>query len=201
MQEKKSISNAKRTEKTRKLLIKAGKKLFVEKGFAATSTPEIVKTAGVTRGALYHHFEDKTDLLRAVIDQDCEAVGREIAKVSQDADGIMDALKFGSSAFLKAITSQGRTRTVLIEGPAVLGQKELLEIEDRHTRLSLKQGLEAALNQRAIKPLPLQPMLELVSSMLDGAALKVEAGFAFEELEPVIHAFIDGLARETHSSP
>lgn len=196
MQEKKAISNAKRTEKTRKLLIKAGKKLFVEKGFAATSTPEIVKSAGVTRGALYHHFEDKTDLLRAVIEMDCEAVGQDINRGSQAADGILDMLKSGSSAFVQSITSQGRARTILIEGPAVLGQKELLEIEDRHTRLSLKQGLEAALEQGAIKPLPLQPMVELVSSMLDGAALKVEMGFAFEELEPVIHAFIDGLAVE-----
>ena len=197
MQEKKAMSNAKRTEKTRKLLIKAGKKLFVEKGFAATSTPELVRAAGVTRGALYHHFEDKKDLLRAIIEIDCEAVGKNINRGSQSADSILGMLKSGSSAFVKSITSQGRARTILIEGPAVLGQKELLEIEDRHTRLSLKQGLEAALNQGAIKPLPLQPMVELVSSMLDGAALKVEAGFAFEELEPIIHAFIDGLAVES----
>ncbi|MEO0441080.1 MAG: TetR/AcrR family transcriptional regulator [Pseudomonadota bacterium] len=196
MQQKKAISNAKRTEKTRKLLIKHGKKIFVEKGFAATSTPEIVKSAGVTRGALYHHFEDKTDLLRAIVEQDCEAVGADINRGSQDADNAIDMLKSGSTAFVRSITSQGRARTILIEGPAVLGQKELLEIEDRHTRLSLKQGLEAALNQGAIKRLPLQPMVELVSSMLDGAALKVEAGFAFEELEPVIHAFIDGLSVE-----
>ncbi|GAA0473759.1 TetR/AcrR family transcriptional regulator [Parasphingorhabdus litoris] len=194
MQEKKAISNAKRTEKTRKLLIKAGKKLFVEKGFAATSTPEIVKAAGVTRGALYHHFSDKKDLFRAVVEQDCEAVGIEINRESEDADSLIDMLKTGSSAFVKAITSQGRARTILIEGPSVLGQKELLEIEDQFTRLSLRQGLESALKHRAIKPLALQPLVELVSSMLDGAALKVEAGFDFEEIEPIVHAFIDGLA-------
>ncbi len=194
MQEKKAISNQKRTENTRKLLIKAGKKLFVEKGYAATSTPEIVKTAGVTRGALYHHFSDKQDLFRAVVEQDCEAVGIEISRGSEDADSLIDMLKTGSSAFVKAITSQGRARTILIEGPSVLGQKELLEIEDRFTRLSLRQGLEAALKHGAIKPLALQPLVELVSSMLDGAALKVEAGFDFEEIEPIVHAFIDGLA-------
>lgn len=194
MQEKKAISNQKRTENTRKLLIKAGKKLFVEKGYAATSTPEIVKTAGVTRGALYHHFSDKQDLFRAVVEQDCEAVGIEINRESEDADSIIDMLKSGSSAFVKAITSQGRARTILIEGPSVLGQKELMAIEDRFTRLSLRQGLEAALKHGAIKPLALQPLVELVSSMLDGAALKVEAGFDFEEIEPIVHAFIDGLA-------
>lgn len=196
MQEKKSVSNAKRTEKTRKLLVKAGKKLFVEKGFAATSTPEIVKAAGVTRGALYHHFEDKKDLFRAIVEMDCEAVGNEIERGSQDAENIVEMLKAGSSAFVKAITSNGRSRTILIDGLAVLGQKELLEIEDRFTRLSLWQGLEAALEHGAIKPLSLQPLVELVSSMLDGAALKVDAGFDFEEIEPIVHAFIDGLAVE-----
>lgn len=196
MQEKKAISNAKRTEKTRKLLVSIGKKLFVKKGFAATSTPEIVKAAGVTRGALYHHFKDKKDLFRAVVESDCEAVGIEIERGSENADSPIDMLKTGSSAFVKAITSHGRARTILIEGPAVLGQKELLAIEDRFTRLSLRQGLEAALEHGAIKPLSLQPLVELVSSMLDGAALKVEAGFDFEEIEPIVHAFIDGLAAE-----
>ncbi len=196
MQEKKAISNAKRTEKTRKLLISIGKKLFVKKGFAATSTPEIVKAAGVTRGALYHHFKDKKDLFRAVVESDCEAVGIEIERGSENADNPIDMLKTGSSAFVKAITSQGRARTVLIEGPAVLGQKELLAIEDRYTRLSLRQGLEAALEQGAVKPLSLQPLLELVSAMLDGAALKVDAGFDFPDIEPIVHAFIDGLAAE-----
>ncbi len=196
MQEKKAISNAKRTEKTRKLLISAAKKLFVAKGFAATSTPEIVKAAGVTRGALYHHFEDKMDLLRAVVEQDCAAVGDEIERVAQASDDIIGALKQGSSAFVQAITSQGRARTILIEGLAVLGQQELLEIEDRHTRLALKEGMEAALEQGRLKPLALQPLVELVSSMLDGAALKVEMGLPFEEIEPIIHALIDGLAVE-----
>ncbi len=196
MQEKKAISNRKRTENTRKQLISAAKKLFVEKGFAATSTPELVESAGVTRGALYHHFTDKKDLFRAVVESDCEAVGQEIERGSEAADNIIDMLKTGSSAFVKAITSEGRARTILIEGPAVLGQQELLAIEDRYTRLSLKQGLEAAKTQGAIKPLAPEPLLELVSSMLDGAALKVEAGMDFADVEPIIHAFIDGLAAE-----
>ena len=196
MQEKKATSNQKRTEKTRKQLISAAKKLFVEKGYGATSTPELVESAGVTRGALYHHFADKKDLFRAVVESDCAAVGAEIERGSEAADNVIDMLKSGSSAFVKAITTKGRVRTILIEGPAVLGQQELLSIEDRYTRLSLRRGLEAAREQGAIKPLAMEPLLELVSSMLDGAALKVEAGMDFAEVEPIIHAFIDGLAVE-----
>src|SRR5919198_2496978 len=60
---------AEQSETTRKALLDAARELFAERGYTAVSTEEIVQRAGVTRGALYHHFRDKQDLFRAVYEQ------------------------------------------------------------------------------------------------------------------------------------
>ena len=90
--------NADRRAMMRKKLIDAARALFVEKGFAATSTPEIVKSAQVTRGALYHHFEDKEDLFRAVV----------LAEVE------LTALLASSSPFITNVGDESRDSTIRI---------------------------------------------------------------------------------------
>ncbi len=194
MQEEKPIPNKIRTERTREKLIETAHRLFVQNGFAATGTPEIVAQAGVTRGALYHHFADKKELLQAVIDRECMAVGAQIEKLGRGEENPLTALKQGASAFMTAMGKRGRTRLILIEGPAALGQDKITAVEDKYTRRSLKEGLEYAIEMGVIKGLALNSLLELMSAMFDGASLKIEAGIAFDEIEKIVHRLIEGLA-------
>ncbi|MEM6466440.1 MAG: helix-turn-helix domain-containing protein, partial [Pseudomonadota bacterium] len=98
---KKPTPNAQRSEAMRAKLIRAARMLFVDKGFAETSTPDIVKLAEVTRGALYHHFADKTDLFRAVVRQEFELIAKEINTQAIGAQGdALAALMAGTHAYL-----------------------------------------------------------------------------------------------------
>ncbi|MGN6537039.1 MAG: helix-turn-helix domain-containing protein, partial [Mesorhizobium sp.] len=104
MQDKKPRrSNRERTDATRADLIAAARTLFIEKSYAETGTPEIVAAAGVTRGALYHHFPDKQALFRAVVEKEAEAVAAEIEAAAPETLAPRDALMAGSDAYLAAM--------------------------------------------------------------------------------------------------
>ena len=141
-------TNRDRTAATRSDLIAAARKLFTEKSYADTGTPEIVSAAGVTRGALYHHFADKQALFQAVVEREAGAVAEEIERASPPALFPREALIAGSDAYLAAMRWPGRTRLLLLDGPAVLGRAVMDEIDARHGNRTLREGLVAAMRKR-----------------------------------------------------
>lgn len=187
-------SNRDRTEATRADLIAAARKLFIEKSYAETGTPEIVAAAGVTRGALYHHFADKQALFAAVVEQEAEAVAAEIDRASPPSLFARDALIAGSDAYLAAMRLPGRTRLLLLDGPAVLGRAAMDMIDNRHGNRSLREGLVAAMRANTMTRLPADALTALLAAAFDRAALAVEAGASAEDYRAVLMALIDGLS-------
>lgn len=176
MQRKMPRTNRERTETTRGALLAAARALFVEKGYADTSTPEIVAAAGITRGALYHHFEDKRALFRAVLEEEARAVADEIERAAPATRSPHKALITGSEAYLDAMTVAGRTRLLLVDGPAVLGAGESLALDQAHAGRTLREGLAAALGPRIAPPLTVDALATLLSAAFDRAALAIDAG-------------------------
>jgi len=168
-------SNLERTEATRTALLQAARALFVEKGYAETSTPEIVAAARVTRGALYHHFTDKRDLFRAVLEREAQAVAGETEASGSPDLSPRDALLQGSLAYLNAMSVPGRTRLLLIEGPSVLGPREAAAIDEAHAARTLREGLEAVAKSLR-DPFPVAAMTALLSAAFDRAALAIAEG-------------------------
>lgn len=200
-QESARRSNRDRTEATRADLIAAARKLFTEKSYAETGTPEIVTAAGVTRGALYHHFADKQALFAAVVEQEARAVADEIDRASPASLEARDALIAGSDAYLAAMRVPGRTRLLLLDGPAVLGRAAMDAIDNRHGNRSLREGLVAAMRANTMTRLPAQALTALLASAFDRAALAIEAGASAEDYRAVLMALIDGLSPAPLQAP
>lgn len=192
-----SRSNRDRSEKTQTALISAARALFIDRGYAETSTPEIVAAAGITRGALYHHFEDKRALFRAVVTAEAQAVMRDIERSASVTLPPIDALLAGSSAYLDAMRVPGRTRLLLVEGPSVLGQTEMRTLDEETAARTLRSGLEAAAaHDGRSSSLPLAALADLLSSAFDRAALAIEAGGDADDYRAAIAVLINSaLAR------
>lgn len=167
-------SNRERTDATRHALLDAARALFVAHGYGDTSTPALVAAAGITRGALYHHFADKRDLFRQVLLRESQAVAADIRAAAPDALAPHDALLAGGDAYLAAMAVPGRTRLLLIEGPAVLGLGECLAMDESNAAATLREGLAEA--GVASGDVPLQALAGLLSAAFDRAALEVDMG-------------------------
>lgn len=169
-------TNADRSRTTRAALTSAARALFIEKGFAETSTPQIVKEAGVTRGALYHHFADKTELFEAVLEGEAAAIAADIDARTDTSMSAFDNLVIGGEAYLDAMAEPGRAQLLLLDGPAILGSEAVAAIHTKHGDAQLEEGLAFAMKQGAIADLPLGPLTQLFSAMFDRAALAIAAG-------------------------
>lgn len=191
----KRVANPERKARTRGALIAAARELFMAKGFAATGTPEIVARAGLTRGALYHHFADKQALFAAVVEAENAAVGAAIEAAAVEPGSVLEALRLGAAAYLSAMRAPGRTALLLLEGPAVLGPQASAASDARHARCSLSEGLAAAVAQGAIPPVPVEALSEVLGAAFDGAALALHRGRPEAEVTAAILALIDGLNR------
>jgi AcrR family transcriptional regulator len=194
MQEPERRSNKDRSDTTRAALIAAGRKLFVSRGYAETGTPELVAEAGVTRGALYHHFADKRALFRAVVEAEAAAVAHEIESAARPGLPPLKALSKGGTAFLEAMQITGRTQLLLIDAAAVLGREELDAIDARHGGRTLREGLAVAMRAGALPKLPLAPTAQLLSAAYDRAALAIAAGADPGEWHKLIDMVVAGLA-------
>lgn len=192
-QDRSRRSNRERSDATRTALVEAGRRLFVEKSYAETSTPDLVAEAGLTRGALYHHFADKQALFRAVVEAESAAVAKEIEIAAPAGLMPLEALRKGGEAFLACMRVPGRTRLLLLDGPAVLGRKEMDDIDHAHAGRTLREGLQAAMEAGAIPHLPVDPLAALLGAAYDRAALGIEAGGSTGEFETLLSALVEGL--------
>jgi AcrR family transcriptional regulator len=163
---------------TRQALLAAARALFAEQGYAATGTEQIVARARVTRGALYHHFRDKADLFRAIMEEVALEVAQQVTvrELQRPAvgDDAWQQLRDGFQSYLDVCTRNSDfQRIVLVDGPAALGRDAWEDLVGRHGYSLLGEWLDRAAGQGAIPRLPVAALTRLLAAVIAEASLYI----------------------------
>jgi len=179
----------------------AARTLFAERGYAAVSADEIVSAAGLTRGALHHHFGDKAGLFLAVFE---ELETELTAEVAAAVDGVPDTagqMVMGLRAFLDLCQRPEVVRIGLTDAPSVLGWELWREIEARHALGLIQNMIENGIAAGMIIAQSVEVLAQLVLSVTIEAALLVvhakDPEVTRQAVEPALITMLAGLLRTT----
>ena len=164
---------AEQSEATRNALIEAARGLFSERGYAGVSTEEIVQAAGVTRGALYHHFRDKQDLFTAVVEVLEQGLLERVAAAAMGEPEPWEQQVVAVGAFLDGCLDPAVQRVILIDAPTVLGLAAWREIEERYGLAMVRHALQVMVDAGLIEEQPLEPLAHMLLGAMAEAGLLI----------------------------
>ncbi|WP_431679271.1 TetR/AcrR family transcriptional regulator [Kitasatospora sp. KL5] len=188
-------TQADRSETTTRQIVAAAAEHFGTSGYAATSIDDIARTAGLTKGAVYHHFDGKPALLRAVFTGAEEQRARRLAEAAAGLEP-WAAVRAGCHAFLRSCLDPAVRQILLLDGPAVLGWDEVRAVEEAHSTALLRQGLTRA----APADDPTIRTHLLLGALCEAGMLLARAAdptAALDLITAEVDALLDGLAART----
>lgn len=176
------------------------RQLFSQRGYAAVSTEEVVRTAQVTRGALYHHFAGKRELFLAVFEDAQREIAARIEAAALAASDSWTGLLAGCRAFLEVSLDPGLQRIVMLDAPAVLGWEMWRQVDAVHGLSSLKAGLTDLIEAGLITPQPVDALAHLLSGAMNEAALWIaqapDPPEALEQAMTTLQVLLKGLQQK-----
>jgi len=189
-----------RAEATRAQLLDVAAELFASRGYAAVGTEDVVRQAGLTRGALYHHFADKRELFAAVherVEQELVATIGERMAAARDSATPVELLIIGMRSFLDICVHPAVLRISLLDGPTVLGWARWRDVGERYGLGLVIGGLEFAMQAGELRRQDVRPLAHLLLAALSEAAQLIAHAEHQEqaraEVEPAMLALLNGL--------
>jgi AcrR family transcriptional regulator len=191
-------TKAAQSEATTAALVGAARELFAVRGYASVGTEEIVQRAGVTRGALYHHFHGgKEELFRAVVIQLSAETASRVRGLARAVEDPWDSLVAGIDAFLDACATTEVQRILLVDGPAVLGWDVWRAIDADYGLGLIEDSLARAIEAGRLPPQPTRAAAHVLLGALDEAAMVVARAddplAARVEMGETVHRLLEGL--------
>lgn len=192
-------SKTQQSEATRRKLVRVGRDLFARRGFADVPTEELVRRAGVTRGALYHHFRDKRDLFATVVEAVEQDVTERVAEAALAESDPWEQQRAAIGAYLDVCLEPAVQRIVLVDAPSVLGVAAWREIEARYGLGLVSAGLQSVMEAGYIDEQPIEPLAHLLLGALTEGGLLIaraeDRGAARREVGDGLDRILQGLRR------
>lgn len=183
---------------THAALVAAARDIFGRKGFTETSLDEVVAQAGVTKGALYHHFSGKEDLFAAVYEQVSHEVSDAVVSEFLRPDP-WEALLVGCDLWIDAHLDSTVQRIAMRDARAVLGWQVVREVETRYGAVPLRGVLRRAVRTGVIDEQPLRPLALTIKGALDEACFYVadaeDTDTALAEVRAIVRRLLAGLRK------
>jgi AcrR family transcriptional regulator len=162
---------AERRAATTEAILKAGRRLFGERGFAATTIDDIAEAARVAKGAVYHHFATKEAVFEAVFDQVSLDLVQEVDRAARTEKDVLAAMVAGTQHYFAACAKGPTGQIILRDGPAVLGWERWREIDAQHFGGKIPLALTAAMDAGLIARQPVEPLARLLLGAVTEAAV------------------------------
>ena len=186
-------TQAERSAGTRAALLAAARELFAARGFAGAPREEIVRRAGVTRGALQHHFVDKEGLFREVVELVEAEVMEGVAAAALVSNDPVEQLRLGCQAYLDAALDPGVSRICIVDAPAVLPAATRAEINARHGLGVVREVLSMAMEAGRIARQPVEPLAHALLAAVMAAAQYVAVADDHERARADAGATVESL--------
>lgn len=194
---KTGLTKSQQREATTARLVEIAREIFARDGYSGAAMEEVVQRAGVTRGALYHHFGSKEGLFAAVVQAVQEDVGVRVLAAAERSSDSWDGLLEGCIAFLQASLDPQVQRIMLVDAPAALGWSHWRELDAQYSMASLRDALTKLIEQEQVVALPLDALAHLLSGAMNEAALWIaqspEPQTALRDAETALRRMLDGL--------
>ncbi|MDM7984050.1 MAG: helix-turn-helix domain-containing protein [Maricaulis sp.] len=177
-------TQAERRAATREALVKAGRASFARAGYEATHTNEILAAAGVSRGAMYHHFPSKQALFEAVFVAESKAA-IDLAAAAARRDGSpSENLLSACLAWLAAARELETAAILLDQGPQVLGWKRARDLEEEFSLGGMKRAIQRAAEAGELEVVSIDLAARILNAVL--AELALAAVHHNDEADPAV---------------
>jgi len=163
--------NKEDTQATIQALVSVARQAFTVKGYADASLEDIASDAGVTRGAVYHHFGSKKKLFLAVLEAVQSEVAHRVESEAEQNDELWEQLLAGCRAFVAAAVEPQNKRIMLIDGPAVVGWEQWRMMDERNSMNLLHGQLQLMQEQGYFQGVSIEALTHALSGALNEAAL------------------------------